>query len=451
MKQNTDETIAIELAHISKSFKLPHQKNNSLKGLFVNMFRGRRRFEKQLVLDDISFTVKKGEFLGVVGRNGGGKSTLLKLLAEIYSPDGGDITVNGDLTPFIELGVGFNPDLTGRENVFLNGALLGFSHKEMEAMYDDIVAFAELERFMDQKLKNYSSGMQVRLAFSVAVQARTDILLIDEVLAVGDANFQEKCFGVFENFKKEGRTVIFISHSMQMVTKFCDRAILLKEGRIKAVGEPEVIAAEYEMLNDAFQKDNKQRLEIKNQREAHIVDNVLNNFNIKDVLLEIGSGSGRHVELINSFGQKTYGIDKSEQTKATKGGLIFRSLADLSTTSKIEGLLLLDNLKSIGFDYLREVFTNLKKGSKLASVSKIYVHLPFDEYQSYRQSKDKNALSHLGIPLDVLRLANELKTYNFILTSSSLYGADEPCQYREAIFEKFDAKKERELWESSTE
>src|SRR5690606_31573026 len=158
------------------------------------MFRGKRTYEKQQVLKNISFEIKKGEFVGIVGRNGSGKSTLLKLLAGIYSPDKGSIEVNGKLVPFIELGVGFNPELTGRENVFLNGALLGFNRKEMQAMYKDIVEFAELERFMDQKLKNYSSGMQVRLAFSIAIRAQSDILLIDEVLAVGDAAFQQKCY-----------------------------------------------------------------------------------------------------------------------------------------------------------------------------------------------------------------------------------------------------------------
>lgn len=200
-----DDDIAIKVNGVSKAFKLPHEKQNSVKGLFVNMFRGKRTFERQQVLKDISFDIKKGEFFGIVGRNGSGKSTLLKLMAGIYTPDKGHIQVNGKLTPFIELGVGFNPELTGRENVFLNGALLGFNRKEMEAMYDEIVAFAELESFMDQKLKNYSSGMQVRLAFSIAIRANTDILVLDEVLAVGDEAFQRKCFAYFAKLKQEKR------------------------------------------------------------------------------------------------------------------------------------------------------------------------------------------------------------------------------------------------------
>ena len=268
--------IAIKVSNVTKSFKLPHEKQDSVKGLFLSLFRKRTKIERQHVLKGISFEVKKGEFLGIVGRNGGGKSTTLKLLAQIYEPDSGEIYINGNLTPFIELGVGFNPELTGRENVYLNGALLGFTAKQMNEMYDNIVKFAELERFMDQKLKNYSSGMQVRLAFSVAIQAKTDILLIDEVLAVGDANFQKKCFDVFEQFKAEGRTVVFISHSMQQVVRFCDRVILINKGAIVAEGDPEVVATEYEMLNSEEQKDNKDRIRVKTIREAHIIDDILN-------------------------------------------------------------------------------------------------------------------------------------------------------------------------------
>lgn len=241
--------IAISVKNLKKSFKLPHERSNSVKGLFVNMFRGSRRYEKQRVLKGISFDVKKGEFLGIVGRNGGGKSTLLKLLSGIYTPDEGHIEINGKLTPFIELGVGFSPELTGRENVYLNGALFGFDHKQMDAMYDDIVQFAELEKFMDQKLKNYSSGMQVRLAFSIAVRANTDILVLDEVLAVGDANFQQKCLQQFRTFKKEGRTIILVSHSMDMVEKFCDRVVVVSEGKVEFDGDTAHAIEQYQDLN----------------------------------------------------------------------------------------------------------------------------------------------------------------------------------------------------------
>lgn len=243
------DDIAIKVDHVTKTFRLPHEKQASLKGALINVFRGgNRTYETQLALKDISFEIKKGEFFGIVGRNGSGKSTMLKLLAGIYAPTKGAIHIEGKLTPFIELGVGFNPELTGRENVYLNGALLGFNHKEMDAMYDDIVQFAEIEKFMDQKLKNYSSGMQVRLAFSIAIRAKSDILLIDEVLAVGDVTFQEKCFEVFRAIKKEGRTVVFVSHDLAGLKEFCDRAVLIDLGRQVDIGETENIIMDYETL-----------------------------------------------------------------------------------------------------------------------------------------------------------------------------------------------------------
>ena len=188
---------AIVVKNIHKEFILPQSKNSSIKSAFVNIVKKNKK-TVQKVLDGVSFNVNQGDFFGVVGRNGSGKSTMLKMLAGVYQPTSGSIEINGKLTPFIELGVGFNPELSGRDNVFLNGALLGFTRKEMELIYDDIVSFAELEPFMDQKLKNYSSGMQVRLAFSVAIKARNDIMIFDEVLAVGDEAFQRKCIDVFE-------------------------------------------------------------------------------------------------------------------------------------------------------------------------------------------------------------------------------------------------------------
>jgi ABC-2 type transport system ATP-binding protein len=201
--------------------------------------------ETQHALKDISFEVKKGEFFGIVGRNGSGKSTMLKILAGIYQPTKGKVYTQGKLVPFIELGVGFNPELTGRENVYLNGAMLGFSEKEVTAMYGDIVDFAELENFMDQKLKNYSSGMQVRLAFSMATRSEADILLIDEVLAVGDADFQRKCFEYFKSLKKNKKTVIFVSHDMDAIREYCDRAALIDKNETRLIGETSKVAEEY--------------------------------------------------------------------------------------------------------------------------------------------------------------------------------------------------------------
>ena len=240
--------VAVKVENISKVFKLPHEKQASLKSSFINFRPRKKTYELQQALKDVSFEIKEGEFFGIVGRNGSGKSTMLKLLAGIYTPTAGRLRVRGSLTPFIELGVGFNPELTGRENVFLNGALLGFSRKEMQAMYDGIVQFAELERFMDQKLKNYSSGMEVRLAFSIAIKVSSDILLLDEVLAVGDAAFQKKCFDYFRKLKKDKKTVVFISHDMNAVREYCDRAILIEKGGILKSGPADKVAQEYTKL-----------------------------------------------------------------------------------------------------------------------------------------------------------------------------------------------------------
>lgn len=240
--------VAIKVSHVSKTFKLPHEKNTSIKGALVGLFNSKKTYEKQEVLKDINFEIKEGEFFGIVGRNGSGKSTLLKLMAGIYAPNKGSIQINGKLTPFIELGVGFNPELTGRENIFLNGALLGFSRKEVDVMYEEIVAFAELKKFIDQKLKNYSSGMQVRLAFSVAIRAQSEILLLDEVLAVGDAAFQRKCYDYFMDLKKNKQTVILVTHDMGAVRQYCDRAVMINEGKITKVGDPEDVAQEYQKL-----------------------------------------------------------------------------------------------------------------------------------------------------------------------------------------------------------
>lgn len=245
---DSDSDIAIKVSNLHKSFKLPTEQAFGLKQAFFNRLRGIKGYTEQKVLKGLNFEVKKGEFIGIVGRNGSGKSTLLKILAGIYYPEKGDVTINGALVPFIELGVGFNPELTGRENVYMNGALLGFSNEEMDKMYKDIWEFAELEQFQDQKLKNYSSGMQVRLAFSIAIRARGDILLLDEVLAVGDAAFQQKCADYFRSLKDKNQTVVLVTHSMENVRKFCTRAILIDNGHIVKSGDPKEIADSYTKL-----------------------------------------------------------------------------------------------------------------------------------------------------------------------------------------------------------
>ncbi|MCY7196499.1 ABC transporter ATP-binding protein [Streptococcus dysgalactiae subsp. equisimilis] len=245
----TNNKIAVKVEHVSKSFKLPTEATKSFRTTLVNRFRGIKGFTEQQVLKDINFEVHKGDFFGIVGRNGSGKSTLLKIISQIYVPEKGQVTVDGKMVSFIELGVGFNPELTGRENVYMNGAMLGFTKEEINGMYDDIVDFAELHDFMNQKLKNYSSGMQVRLAFSVAIKAQGDVLILDEVLAVGDEAFQRKCNDYFMERKDSGKTTILVTHDMGAVKKYCNRAVLIEDGLVKAYGEPFDVANQYSVDN----------------------------------------------------------------------------------------------------------------------------------------------------------------------------------------------------------
>ncbi len=244
----TSDVPAISASGLGKSFSLPHERYTTLRDRVRHPLR-RETHEILPALADVSLEVAPGEFFGVVGKNGSGKSTLLRCLACIYPVDAGRITIAGRLVPFIELGVGFNAEMTARENVLTNAVLFGLSRREAAARFDDIVAFAELERFVDQKLKNYSTGMAVRLAFSTTIHVDADVLLFDEVLAVGDAAFQEKCFRRFDQLRDEGKTVVIVTHDMDMVRRLCDRAMLLHQGRSVAVGEAAHVAERYEDLN----------------------------------------------------------------------------------------------------------------------------------------------------------------------------------------------------------
>jgi ABC-type polysaccharide/polyol phosphate transport system ATPase subunit len=228
---------AIDVARVSKTFRIPHEQRTYFKEYFLHPLR-RTTYERNDALIDVTFSVEEGEFFGIFGPNGSGKSTLLRILAGIYVPDGGRVRVNGLLSPFIELGIGFDPDLTARDNIRINTTLAGLSKRQLDAKFDEILEFAELERFVDQQLKSYSSGMLMRLAFSIAIQIPFDVLLLDEVLAVGDESFQQKCFATFERFKDEGKTVVLVSHSLELVDRFCDRALLLQHGVVHATGPP---------------------------------------------------------------------------------------------------------------------------------------------------------------------------------------------------------------------
>jgi ABC-type polysaccharide/polyol phosphate transport system ATPase subunit len=239
---------ALVVDDVSKTFRLPHQRYSTLKERALHPLRT-RTFDELHAVDRVSLEIREGEFFGIVGRNGSGKSTLLKCLAGIYKVDSGRVSVTGRISPFIELGVGLNAEFTARENVLVNAIMLGLSRREARERFDEIIAFAELEDFLDLKLKNYSSGMAVRLAFSVAIQVDADILLVDEVLAVGDVSFQQKCFEQFHRLKAAGKTIIFVTHDMSAVERFCDRAMLMEHGRVVALGEPRPVARAYTELN----------------------------------------------------------------------------------------------------------------------------------------------------------------------------------------------------------
>jgi len=256
---------------VSKTFRLPRQLYSTFKERALHPLRS-REIDELRALDDVSITIPRGEFFGIVGRNGSGKSTLLKCLAGIYDADHGSIFVEGKLSPFIELGVGFNPDMTARENVLVNAVLLGLSRREARRRFDDIIAFAELEEFLDLKLKNYSSGMHVRLAFAVATQVDADVLLIDEVLAVGDAAFQRKCFDQFHRLKAAGRTIVLVTHDMKSVERFCDRAMLLERGKVIDIGEPQHIARAYNEINYGRLVHDTSDLRYGDHASAEVVD-----------------------------------------------------------------------------------------------------------------------------------------------------------------------------------
>ena len=242
-----DKKNAIEVRNISKSFKIPHEKIDTMRGAFVNLF-SKKTYEEFKALDGVSFEVKKGETFGIIGRNGSGKSTLLKILAGVYEVDEGEIEIDGMISPFLELGIGFNMELSGRDNIFLNATILGLAQKEIQEKFNDIVEFSEIGRFIDQKVKNYSSGMKGRLAFAVATHANREILLMDEVMAVGDVRFKEKCLNTFNDFKKQGKTIVLVNHNPQTIIENCDRAMVLDKSKVRAIGDPDEVMKEYERI-----------------------------------------------------------------------------------------------------------------------------------------------------------------------------------------------------------
>lgn len=317
-KKTDKREVAIRVENLSKTFRIPHEKHTSLKSAALNIFQ-KRSFTEFRALDGVEFEIKKGEFFGIIGRNGSGKSTLLKILAGIYVVDKGRVKINGKISPFLELGVGFNPELTGSENIFLGGSILGLSRKEIEEKYDGIVEFSELEEFIDMKMKNYSSGMQVRLAFSLAINVNAEILLMDEVLAVGDSNFQQKCLEEFDKYRAMGKTVILVTHDIGTIQKYCDRAMLLRDGNIKLIGSPEKIASQYVSLNMSDEEKRTAKEEgraIKKRKDKTIKDkNRWGNMDIVTTKVEVLSSQKKSKRIFNPFDDMVIRIHYKKRKK----------------------------------------------------------------------------------------------------------------------------------------
>ena len=236
----------IKVTNISKKFRLYHENRTTFFEAFCGIFDRKQYYEDLQVLNGISFELKKGEALGILGRNGSGKTTLLRILSKIYKADSGSVEINGTLVPLLALGLGFHPELTATANIYQSSTLLGFDKKEISNQVDEIIKFAELEKFADTKIKNFSQGMLMRLAFSTAVQVNPDILVLDEVVAVGDMNFQNKCFNTIKDFKKRGKSIVLVSHSIGDIENVCDRAMFLNKGNIVKIGPTEEVISEYQ-------------------------------------------------------------------------------------------------------------------------------------------------------------------------------------------------------------
>lgn len=332
------EINAVEVTNVSKSFRLYHENASTLYEHLTGILNKKRHYEELKVLDDISFNVKKGEMIGIIGRNGEGKTTLLRLLTKIFKPDSGTIKINGSIVPFLELGSGFQPELTAVDNIILYGIVLGFTKKEIKSKVPQILEYAELEKFADTKLKNFSSGMYTRLAFSTAIQVDPDILIVDEVLSVGDVPFQEKSFKTFLSFKKQGKTIIFVTHNLSQVTRLCDRAIFLHHGRIHSAGKSnEVVNSFYRVVENKTQTDTGEMISVSRRYGPQGIA-----VNLLDDMIYVANLSRDSVSVIDG---KTRKVIKNIPVSASprdliineKTNLIYVANRDANSLSVIDG------------------------------------------------------------------------------------------------------------------
>lgn len=319
-----DNELAIKIRGLKKTFRVYFDKSNSLKERII--FWERNRHENRVVLENIDLDIKKGESVGLIGHNGCGKSTLLKLMTKILFPDEGTIKVNGRVSSLLELGAGFHPDLSGRENIYNNASIFGLSKKEIDARLDEIVEFSELGTFIDNPVRTYSSGMYMRLAFSVAINVNADILLIDEILAVGDANFQAKCFNKLKEIRNNGTTIVIVSHSLEQIEQFCDKSVWIHDGKVVAEGKPDIIHMQYLEFMGEIRKRNEALLSGMTPVQRAEVANSENN-------LRWGSGEVKISE-VKVFNKK------GENQKIFETGEDIRFVIDYKVRDKIEDAVL---------------------------------------------------------------------------------------------------------------
>ncbi|MCE5329369.1 ABC transporter ATP-binding protein [bacterium] len=293
---------AVEVNNVTKRYRIHYEKNPSLKETIIHLRR--TKFIEFLALDDVSFNVNHGETLGIIGPNGSGKSTILKLISRILQPTKGQVKVNGSVSALLELGAGFHPDLTGRENIFINAAILGMKRKNIEKKFDEIVEFSELEKFIDMPVKNYSSGMYMRLGFSVAINVNPDILLVDEVLAVGDQAFQAKCYKVIYDLIKQGKTIIIVSHDLGTIQDLCNRVIFLKDGKIEQMGGPVAVVSSYRSYVENIEKEraHEQQKEERKKIFQTIIENNQKVITGEDIDRLAATNLSSNSNIINRFG-----------------------------------------------------------------------------------------------------------------------------------------------------
>lgn len=404
---------AIEVNHISKKFKVYMDKGHTLKEKML--FSKRRKYEERIVLDDISFEVKKGEAIGLIGQNGCGKSTTLKLLTRIMYPDSGNIEMCGRVSSLIELGAGFHPDMSGRQNIYTNASIFGLTRKEIEARFDDIVAFSELEQFIDNPVRTYSSGMYMRLAFSVAINVDADILLIDEILAVGDANFQAKCFNKLREIKQQGTTIVIVSHSLGQIEQICERSIWIHGGKIMAEGITRDIHPQYMDFMGQKRQDilDKESIRQHEKHKIEVLENTISNkrgtvlHQIENTENRWGNGNAR-ILCIHTYDK--YGALKN----AFKVGELLEFRVQYQVSATVEdavlgiGIFRSDGIQCYGTNTRLEQYEgfSLNQGGEFRITFSNLALLPGEYFI------DLAIESGQGIPVDYLKKAYRIETYS---------------------------------------